>query len=138
MRARFLLGAACGAAFAVAAVLACGDDSPGGADAAVDAAECSCPAAEAPLAGRVMRRESRTDITANSGGAQRTSCGPSEIPLGGGCSLVQVTDIEQVRLIQAGPAADGSSTQWVCRWFNGTGAQVTGVATLNCLVPAAQ
>ena len=136
MNRRFLLGVTCGAAFAVAAVLACGDDSPGSADAAVDGGQCECPASEPPLVNRIVRVTSNRGeiLPINTGGAA-TACAQGAILLGGGCSLVDLNDIAKVQLIHNGPPVDGDPNAWVCRWFNAGTASVTGVATVNCYVP---
>jgi hypothetical protein len=133
---RFLLGLSCGVITGLVVVVACGDDSPQSIDAAP--LECNCPAAEPPLAGRVVRVESRGDIAAIALGGAGLRCPPDGIPLGGSCSLVQLDGIEQVRLVTAGDPVEDSPTQWACTWFNESNALVTGVASLNCLMPAAQ
>jgi hypothetical protein len=133
---RFFLGVTCGAVCALVAVVACGDDSPQTVDAAE---ECNCPASEPPLAGRIVRVEARDDISALNAGGNGVGCPAGGVALGGSCSLVQVNDIEQVRLINAGHPVDPEAPNvWSCRWFNGSNAAVTGVASLNCLMPAAQ
>ena len=57
-RTKGLMTLAAGVGVGIALVLSCGDDSPGDADAAV----CDCPAAEAPLAGRVQEFEDRKSV----------------------------------------------------------------------------
>jgi hypothetical protein len=137
MNARFLLGASCGAVFAVVTILACGDDSPTPADA--DAGSCECPAAEPPLAGRIVRvKGTPAQIRANEFSLASTGCPEGGIALGGSCTLSETSGIEQVRLIQGGHAVEESPNAWVCTWFNGSTAPVTGVAAVNCLVPTAQ
>jgi hypothetical protein len=137
MNARFFLGTACGAIFAVVTILACGDDSPTPADA--DAGSCECPASEPPLAGRIVRvKSSPAEIRANEFSLASTGCPEGGIALGGSCSIVQLNGIEQVRLIQGGHSVEESPNAWVCTWFNGTSVAVTGVASVNCLIPPAQ
>src|SRR5258708_7663196 len=66
-----------GVGIGVALVLSCGDDSPRRADAG-DAASCSCPAAEPPLASRIVEVVKPFVVPANSmQQAQSVQCGYS-------------------------------------------------------------
>jgi hypothetical protein len=139
MNGRFLLGGSSGAAFAVAAMLACGDDAPNTVDAATDGGQCECPAAEPPLTGRIVRPSISGDIPANGVGGASIGCPPgtSAIALGGGCSLPQSADLLSLRLIQSGPS-DVDAQGWTCRWFNSGSVLVAGTASVSCYVPPAQ
>jgi hypothetical protein len=137
MNARYLMAVFCGAVGALVVVVACGDDSPTMADAAVDAS-CNCPAAEPPLLNRIVRVEAAGTISAIGTGGASVGCPEGAIALGGSCSLVEQNDIEQVRLIEAGHPEEDTPTDWSCRWFNGSNVQINAVAAVNCYLPPAQ
>jgi hypothetical protein len=137
MTTRFILGLSCGAAFALAAMLACSDDAPGAVDAA-DGGRCDCPAAEPPLANRIVRiTGSAREVLPVARGGASTACAPGAIALGGSCTLAAGADLSQIRLIEAGHPADGPNA-WNCEWFNSGNAAVTAVAAVNCYIPPAQ
>lgn len=119
-----LAGAACG----IGLVLACGDDSPSDADAAV----CDCPASEPPLDGRIAQRpEVTAAIAANSDALQSNNCLLGTTLISGGCTL-QTPD-PLITLSESGPADDRT---WLCRWNNPTGNANVGVVKVICLTPA--
>jgi hypothetical protein len=137
MNGRFLLGMSSGAAFAVAAMLACGDDAPDTADAAIDGGQCECPAAEPPLTNRIVRESSPAEILANTVGGASVGCPLGAIALGGSCSLPGNADLLSLRLIQSGPS-DVDAHVWTCRWFNSSSVPAMGTVSVNCYVPPAQ
>jgi hypothetical protein len=117
----------CGAVGAGALVVACGDDSPGDADAAA----CTCAPSEPPLAGRIVRVEDRR--TASTPVLSATAvCAPGATLLGGGCYLEGAGN---VRLISNGdPRSEPGA--WTCYWLNESGPNdVTVVAWATCLLP---
>lgn len=118
------VGVVAGAAF----VVACSDDSPTDADAAV----CDCPAAEAPLAGRIVHVRATNPLTAGSDGGAAAGCPASSIIIGGACE-VQAPDAK-ILLMESRFSAD---QQLVCRWST-EAATVDNMGTADaiCLIPA--
>ena len=113
-------------------MIACSDDSPGDADAAV----CDCPAAEPPLAGRIISvRSEPNPINPGSVGAQIANCPVGAILLGGAC---EVTNIDANVLVMQSRIERGTNTAYACWWsaINATVAN-TGVAEAVCLIPPA-
>lgn len=129
-----IIGFLCG----ISAVLACSDDSPPKAD----AASCDCPAAEAPLPGRVVEViEARmlppsTEFNGRaSGGA---GCPENSILLTGGC-MGGTGQAPDVVLEQSSPTPrenGNPGTSWNCRWRNNTNQPVEVRGIVRCLVPA--
>ena len=132
-----------GAAMATILILACGDDSPSEADAA---SACDCPAAEAPLAGRIVF----VDKTTNPGTEPyldasawcESAVGAADwILLGGGCT-VDDGNVDDLVLEHAGPSTvitDTVGGNYFCRWHNTTGVTIDAVrARAICLVPATE
>jgi hypothetical protein len=108
----------------LALVAACSGD-----DTAVDAASCTCPAAEPPLAGRIIRVEDRrTSSTAVDAFAQ---CPAESILLGGGCYL---EGPEELLMQYAGWTS--LPTTYACEWDNPQLTEHTAVAWATCLLPA--
>lgn len=119
-----------GIASATAFMIACSDDSPHDADAAV----CDCPAAEPPLAGRITRVEDR--VTASQTTFMRgANCPENATLLGGGC-YSEGASRGNVVLVMAGEPLAGPSSYYICEWNNPGGPEVTVVAWATCLVPA--
>lgn len=118
-----------GAIGATTLVIACSDDSPGDADAAV----CECDPAEPPLTGRIVRVENRMTAStpALSVGA---ACAAGATLLGGGC-YTEGNNMRNPRLIQSGFLLPGPNT-FSCDWDNPQQNEVTGVAWATCLTPA--
>jgi len=116
-----------GAIAGVAFVLSCGDDSPHRADAAV----CDCPAAEPPLADRIVQVERPATVLALDVGAGGAVCPPGAIALGGGCAAA-VGTVPQIILEQSLPG----TTTWDCVWRNPTNAPIEVRAIVRCLKPA--
>ena len=119
-----------GALGATILVVACSDDSPGDADAAV----CDCPAAEAPLAGRIARfRGSIFNVPLGSSGGGFADCPAGATLLGGGCRQNGFDD-PRISINDAGP--DESGERYTCRFRNDSTADITAYAEAICLVPA--
>lgn len=110
-------------------VIACSDDSPGDADAAV----CDCDPAEPPLAGRIVRVENRTTASTPALGAV-AGCAAGATLLGGGC-YTEGNNARNPRLIQSGFLLPGPNS-FGCDWDNPQQNEVTGVAWASCLNPA--
>lgn len=119
-----------GAAAATTFVIACSDDSPGDADAAV----CDCPAAEPPLAGRITRVEDRRTSMALIPFAA-ANCPVTATLLGGGC-FTEGNERLTPQLIMSGEPTAGMATTYSCQWRNSTMVEVTTVAFAICLNPA--
>ena len=124
-----LIIALTGAALACALILSCGNDSPGDADAAT----CDCPAAEPPLAGRIVRVTNTVALAAQDTNQTNADCAAGGTLIGGGCALQTVDD--RIFVSYASPDIGGSES-WACRWNNSTTDANTGVATAICLMPA--
>jgi hypothetical protein len=118
----------------IALTLSCGDN-PKPADAA-DGGTCNCPAAEPPIASRIV--EARKDFTLpanssrNSGSVVCPGAGPYVV-INGGCTA-NIND--SVMLMQSFPDGPGAtSTGWTCAWNNLTNADVMVTAIVHCLTP---
>jgi hypothetical protein len=112
-------------------VVACSDDSPGDADAAV----CDCPAAEPPITNaRLVRVTSApSNLPAGQGGGQSSGCSQG-LAIAGSCDLDGATAVRsQTHLTDAGL---NENNGYSCNWFNGSAVATTGTATVVCLVPA--
>jgi hypothetical protein len=126
-----LVGLVCG----VVLVMSCGDQtSPARVDAAPQ--QCDCPAAEPPLAGRIVRVTSDRSIPAMELNAVVAICESGTILISGGC-FARSTDPKYV-LHSAYPGPDGATDPraWICEFYNGTAAPVTSTAYATCLKPA--
>ncbi|MBE7448936.1 MAG: hypothetical protein HS111_08580 [Kofleriaceae bacterium] len=139
---RWILPSLAGALAGVTLVVACSDDSPGDADAAV----CDCDPAEPPIAGRVMSVTGMTTIAAvmsvtgmttiaaGSDSAAAGQCPAGAILLGGGCRLgLGVTD-SLVHISIAAPST-AIPNSFYCEWRNNSAQNHTGIAEAICLVP---
>lgn len=126
-----VLACLCGALGATILVVACSDDSPGDADAAV----CDCPAAEAPLAGRIMRVRGNTFNVPPDGGSSFgvAGCPAGATLLGGGC-MQDGFDDSELLLTEAGTTDNGLGYE--CHWRNDNTVQFPVYAEAICLVPA--
>lgn len=119
-----------GAFGAAALIVACSDDSPHD----VDAATCDCPAAEPPLAGRIMQvRGPDADLVANDAGAAAATCPANAILVTGWCELTNSS--AQAALVNAGPFPAQPQT-WTCLWRNYSPGIGTVHAVAFCLMPA--
>jgi hypothetical protein len=114
------------AAFA-ASLAACSNDAPGG----VDANACTCPAAEPPLAERIVRLPSSSEIEPMGIGVAGRSCPTGAIVLGGSCRLR--SPLRGIYLLDSG-VSDGAPG-WVCIWESNSGLPATGLAEVICLLP---
>lgn len=112
-------------------VVACSDDSPSDADAAV----CDCPAAEPPLAGRIVRVRDTNTIQPGGGGAAGPTCPTGAVALGGACQVMN--DDDRIQVQESRFITVGADQGYQCRW---TGRDATvanmGTAEVVCLVPA--
>ena len=124
---------AVGFVFGIAFALSCGDQSPSKADAATQ--QCDCPAAEPPLAGRIVRVVTDGVVPSMVQAGPVATCEIGTILLSGGC-LARSTDPKYV-LQSSTPAPDGTNpVAWACDYYNGTAAPVTSTAYATCLKPA--
>lgn len=132
MRSKRILDMCAGIVVGIGLVIACSDDSPP----RVDAAVCDCPAAEAPLAGRITtvtatRRVQPPDLPAEDGReGVAASCPPGATLLTGGCEAIGGP---LILLEMSLPTDDGS---WVCAWRNTDTIPITTKAIVKCLMPA--
>lgn len=122
-----------GVVVGICLVIACNDDSPP----RVDAANCDCPAAEPPLAGRIttIRETGRVqppNPPAEDGRESvAASCPQGATLLSGGCAA---TGGPLVLLEMSYPTADDRT--WICVWRNTDTIPITTTAIVKCLVPA--
>jgi hypothetical protein len=112
-------------------VLSCSDDSPGDADAAT----CDCPAAEPPLAGRIMIIDQTQTIAANGRGGQGAACPQGTLRLTGSCTTADVNPNRDVTLEQSGFYRSNDLTGWNCDFKNNEATPVTIKVSIVCLVP---
>jgi hypothetical protein len=112
-------------------VLSCGDDSPGN----VDAAACDCPAAEPPLAGRIMVVDQTQIIPGNSRGGQGAGCPQGSLRLSGSCTTPDINPLRDITLEQSGFYSD-TPRSWTCLFKNNEATPVTIKASVVCLIPA--
>lgn len=119
-----------GIVFGAAFVIACSDDSPSDADAAV----CDCPAAEPPIAGRLMVVQASNPIQTGTGGQQTVFCPAGALVLGGACDVM--TDDPAIQVQKSAFVRDAQQG-YRCRW-SAVGATTanTGTVEATCLVPA--
>lgn len=118
-----------GAVLSAGLILACSDDSPHDAD----AASCDCPAAEAPLAGRIVERTDTIIISANGQGSGTAICPAGSTVLGGGCTVeASGAGVGNTALFDSGPRSGG----YTCGWLSTVPNPSTAKATAFCLVPA--
>jgi hypothetical protein len=132
---------AAGAILSAAVILACGNGSPGDADAAA----CDCPEAEPPLAGRIQVVEDVRNLGTAGGQSAAVLCesaaGAADWTLlGGGCIVDDDNDGDLI-LYQAGPIPFSESNSTLggydCLWRNPTSITIDAVkAYAICLVPA--
>ncbi len=115
-------------------VLSCSDDSPGN----VDAATCDCPAAEPPLAGRIMVVDQTQVIAANSRGLQGAACPQGSLRLSGSCTTADSSPVRDVTLEQSGFYRSDDQTGWNCHFKNNEATPVTIKVSIVCLMPPGQ
>jgi len=129
----WLLGCVCGALSVTVFLVACSDDTTGDADAAV----CDCPAAEPPLAGRIV--QVRNTLSINPGGIPTSNeaiCAEGSMLIGGGCSQESEVVQSQLVLVHAGRLGTMERGPWRCSWRNDSAAAISTVVEAVCLVPA--
>lgn len=126
----WLTGMFIGVAFGVITVIACSDDAPGDADAAV----CDCPAAEPPLSGRIMARTASVALPANTGGGGEAVCNQGETILGGGCRLMSPDG--RITLSESGILRQAGLAGFRCAFSSASPIANTGLVEAICLVPA--
>ena len=124
-----------GAASALALVVACSDDSPGDADAAV----CDCPAAEKPItASRLVRVDGNLGTVDGSGGFTAAGCPAGGIVITGGCYAITDPLGTGLQLSASGPepVSTASAIGWHCEYERNTSGQnATARAQVTCLMP---
>lgn len=120
-----------GALIGACLVVACSDDSPADADAAV----CECPAAEPPLQDRIVPFSQSVSVTMTGGGGG-TGCPDGATLISGGC-LLEGAD-GTVKLAYAGIFRGGPSPVWRCEWGGTAGATINGTVEAICLLPPAK
>lgn len=119
-----------GAIASAVTVIACSDDSPGDADAAT----CDCPAAEPPLAGRIMSRTDQDAIAVMGAAASRAVCNSGEVILGGGCRLMSADG--RITLSEGGIVRQGGLDSFECVFISTSPVANTSIAEAVCLAPA--
>jgi hypothetical protein len=110
-------------------VLSCGDDSPSKADAAT----CDCPAAEPPIAGRLVRVSNTQIVNPNSNAFASTACPRDGLLISGSCTN-DTSSGPDVTLQQSGVYTDNEQG-WDCFFKNNSASPVTVKATAICLMP---
>jgi hypothetical protein len=118
-----------GAVAGIALVLSCGDSSPRPVDAA-DMTTCDCPAAEPPIAGRIVQVEQMKTIPALDEGAEGVRCPAGAIALSGGCANLE-GQTSQILVEEALPG----DTSWDCIWRNPSNAPIQVRVIARCLKP---
>jgi len=129
-----------GAALGVVFVWACGDDAPP-VDAATDAAPvCDCPAAEPPLAGRIVfTTAAQVTIPANGTTGGGTGCPTLDATLIGGSCYVNSGNVDvlgNVTLSRSGVEDPSVGQTWDCIWHNNNSTEITATVRAICLLPA--
>lgn len=125
-----LVSAISGAVLATALVLACSDDSPPSADAAV----CDCPAAEPPINDRVTTTRGTSVPAPGPGtGLAIAMCPAGAKLLSGGCFVDEPT-VNDITMRGFGKM-DGQEG-YECRWLNNHSQAQMVHAEATCLVPA--
>ncbi len=110
-------------------VMSCSDDSPGNADAAT----CDCPAAEPPVAGRLVRVSNTQIINPGSNLVQGAGCPGGGLLISGMCTNELVSSGADLTLQQSGTEGDAQS--WYCWFKNNSASPVTIKVTAICLMP---
>jgi hypothetical protein len=139
-----LLLIASGLVAGVALVVACGTDGGGPSDAsAADAGACNCPSAEAPLDGRIRRKQVAIPIQTTGITSAVVSCEAGGIILGGGCGKKFKRDgiVISESSMTGGAAVDvgvAEGQDFWCAAENTTGSATDEVMIVNaiCLYPA--
>lgn len=100
-------------------VVSCSDDSPGTADAAT----CDCPAAEPPLAGRIVIVEATRTLDPSQVGSLQAACPTGAQLLSGSCTQATTGPqlVPDIRLIESGfyPHPNPANQNiWSCTFQN--------------------
>lgn len=129
---RSILTLIAGAVIGITLVLSCSDSSPKRVDAG-DAATCSCPPAESPIANRVVEKTNFLTVPANTiEQSTSVSCPLDAVVLSGGCGALEG---QEPNIIVEQSYPDGIG--WVCSWRNpSTNVDVIVRAIVRCLMPA--
>ena len=126
---RSILLVASGVAAGVALVLSC-SDGPKHVDAATPA--CDCPAAELPIAGRIVIIDDVSTIAPGSVGGAGRACPINSIRLSGSCTLATEGPSADITLEEAG-FYNQTDQNWSCTWRNNTAAPVMVKGSITCL-----
>ena len=138
---RSILLVASGAVAGIAFVLSCGDNLSSRVDAAVDAPKapdatplCDCPAAEPPLAGRVVVISTDETVDPNAEGSGTATCPVGSQLISGSCTTIYPGDIYDVMLRESGFYLF-SPLSWHCGFLNKSSYRVTFRTSVICLKP---
>jgi hypothetical protein len=116
---------------ATALHLSCDGDGAAPADAA---AQCDCPAAEAPLVGRLTRASATIESASMMVNGQVALCPIGDIVISGGCK--GGSNDSRYLLKTSYPEPADAPVGWYCQFYNGTASPVTSEAHVLCLKPA--
>ena len=119
-----------GGIIGMALVISCSDHSPERADAAT----CDCPAAEPPLAARLVRPSSTQTLAANQVLPAGVNCPQGSLLISGSCTTADINPTRSVTLEQAG--VYDNENGWTCFFKNNEATPVTVKATAICLKSA--
>lgn len=114
----------------------CADDS----SPTIDAAACSCPAAEAPIASRIRKVTQVVTVpapeppTPDGRAGTTASCPNGSIVLTGGC-MARDGQRTDVLLEQAYASIANGSGAWLCDWKNLGTEPFSATAVAYCLMP---
>jgi hypothetical protein len=138
---RSILLVASGAVAGIAFVLSCGDNLSIRADAAVDAPKapdasplCDCPAAEPPLAGRVVVISTDNTVDPNAESTGTATCPVGSQLISGSCTTIYPTDIYDVIMRESGFYISSPLT-WHCLFLNKSSFRLTFRTSVICLKP---
>jgi hypothetical protein len=110
-------------------VLSCSDNSPANADAAA----CDCPAAELPIAGRLVRFSNTRVVDPGTNTAEGAACPQGGLLISGMCTNDPVSSGSDLTLQQSG--AGDNLQSWTCWFKNNSLSPVTIKVTAICLMP---
>ena len=142
--ARSILLLMTGVVSGIAFVFSCGDNLSvkANADAAIDALKtsdaapiCDCPAAEPPLAGRLIVVSTTRTIPANFPSGTSAVCPEGSQLISGSCTQDLVNPVPNITLQQSG-FFEPPSREWSCSFHNNEPFPVTVRASVTCLKPA--
>lgn len=134
-----------GAMAGIAFILSCGDNLSikANADAAIDAPKapdaapvCDCPAAEPPLANRLVMTSGHGILGPNWWGASGIYCPPGAQPISGSCTIDGPYSNKDVILTESGFLFDTYGAGWRCSFHNNEPTQFTYTVAVLCLKPA--